>query len=750
MKNIRFALFCLVLVIVAAAGFLRFEPGNIHTDIRALLPQTAESNAAEKILAHSSEAARSVWVLVGDHSLDKAAAAAALFSDSLLKNGIAVQKPLQDFNIKAFAEKLAPWRMGYLTESDAAFLASADDAKLLRRSLSLLYRPVSPLPLAFEDDPLGTFENALLQTASGSTLRFSGPCTSLAQPIEGVHYCVLTIKTRQAMTAVSGTPVADALQKACAALEEPFPQARVHAAGIALISEEAASTASSEATFIGSVSAAGIILLVVLFFAHAAPLFITLVALAASLIFASCVVLLVFDEVHILTLVFGATLLGICVDYVFHMLCATATGLSGPQAAHKLMKPLTLSLLTTCIGYGVMALSPMPGLRQMAVFCIAGLFAAYAGVVFAASPCLKAAQPSHTARAFSKAFRRLPHLEGKSRGIFLGLCVLTAAAGCFKLQTQNELALINRIPEKLLADMQFVGKALSPVSPGQVFLIKGDNAEAVLQANEALQKRLEELVSRGLLAKAPDPTALLPSARAQQQAAALAAPAEKKALGLLEASLASGFPAPSAASFAPLDLPTFKRLAPGALSSFWLSDAELLVPLAGVTPQALPHLEEAARGIPGVRFVNTTAEVAESLAHYRDGVFYALLSALVVIGLVLAASLRRRFITYCTPTVISIALTLGICGFAGIPFSLFTVLPLVLVLGLGVDYAIILYSEPDPVAARSSVFLAASSTLLAFGLLAFSSTPALSFFGLTILIAMSCVLICTTLLRPRP
>ena len=157
----------------------------------------------------------------------------------------------------------------------------------------------------------------------------------------------------------------------------------------------------------------------------------------------------------------------------------------------------------------------------------------------------------------------------------------------------------------------------------------------------------------------------------------------------------------------------------------------------------------AAQDIDGVRFVNTTAEVAESLAHYRNGVFYALLGALAVIGLILATSLKKRFLDFWLPTLLSIVLTLGICGFAGLPFSLFTVLPLVLVVGLGVDYAIVLYSESDAVAACNSVFLAAASTLLAFGLLAFSSTPALHTFGLTLLIAMASVLVNTVLLRPK-
>lgn len=58
----------------------------------------------------------------------------------------------------------------------------------------------------------------------------------------------------------------------------------------------------------------------IIFFARVAPLLLTLVVLAASLIFAASSVVVLFGEVHILTLVFGATLLGICVDYVFHML----------------------------------------------------------------------------------------------------------------------------------------------------------------------------------------------------------------------------------------------------------------------------------------------------------------------------------------------------------------------------------------------------------------------------------------------
>lgn len=741
-------LWLLFFVAVVLMGVVQFSPSNIHTDIRALLPTSTDSASADKILAHSTQASRDIWVLVGSKTIERAAIAANIITQTLAQEGLQASQPSEAFDVKAFAKALLPYRGGFLSPDDQAFLAAAKDENLLRRSLALLYRPFAASFAPFQDDPLGTFENALLKSAAQSPFQFSGPCVSLRTSPDGLNYCALSIRSSESMGAVDDMPVTKALDTARQAVLAADSDARIHSAGVTLISEEAASTASSEATLIGAISAAAIILLVIIFFARVAPLLLTLVVLAASLIFAASSVVVLFGEVHILTLVFGATLLGICVDYVFHMLCATATGLSGPEAGAKLLKPLSLSLLTTGIGYAVMIFSPMPGLRQMAVFCIAGLMAAYCNMLFVAGSFLRADIPTRAAAAFSRGFAQLPRAKGIAKAAFVVCLLIVSVFGALQLKTQNELALLNRIPAHLMADMQFVGKALSPVSPGQLFVIQGNDTEAVLQAHELLQKHLAQLAANGVIGTAPNPTALLPSRKSQQQARTLTKPATHRALTLTEETLKSDFPAPSADDSL-LTLSAFKTIAPQSLTHFWLSDTSLLVPLSGVTAESLPHLQKVADEINGVRFVNTTSEVADSLATYRNGVLYALLIALSVIGAILAFSMRRRFVDFWAPTALSIALTFGLCGFAGIPLSLFSVLPVVLVVGLGVDYAIVLYSEDNAVAARNSVFLAASSTLLAFGLLALSSTPALHIFGLTLLLAMASVLVTTVVLRPR-
>jgi predicted exporter len=90
------------------------------------------------------------------------------------------------------------------------------------------------------------------------------------------------------------------------------------------------------------------------------------------------------------------------------------------------------------------------------------------------------------------------------------------------------------------------------------------------------------------------------------------------------------------------------------------------------------------------------------------------------------------------PTLLGIAAALAAAGYAGRPLTLFSIMALMLVLGVGVNYSIFLMEGR----ARSgttfvAVSLSAATTILSFGLLAFSSTPALARFGATLLVGIA-------------
>ena len=193
---------------------------------------------------------------------------------------------------------------------------------------------------------------------------------------------------------------------------------------------------------------------------------------------------------------------------------------------------------------------------------------------------MSAAQPTRTATAFARGLARLPRINGTNKTIFIAALLIASTVGILQLKTQNELALLNRIPAELMSDVQFVGRALSPASPGQLFVIQGSDSESVLQRNETLQKRLAQLTADGIIGMSPNPAALLPSLKSQRQAQALTTEANRRALELTEKTLESDFPAPIESGVL-LSPEIFKRIAPASLTRFWLSDTSLLVPLPG-------------------------------------------------------------------------------------------------------------------------------------------------------------------------
>ena len=75
-------------------------------------------------------------------------------------------------------------------------------------------------------------------------------------------------------------------------------------------------------------------------------------------------------------------------------------------------------------------------------------------------------------------------------------------------------------------------------------------------------------------------------------------------------------------------------------------------------------------------------------------------------------------------------------------------LALVLLLGMGVDYGIFLLEHRGDRSAWLAIALGAASTLLSFGLLALSSTPALQAFGFTMACGVSLVWALSPFFRP--
>ena len=117
--------------------------------------------------------------------------------------------------------------------------------------------------------------------------------------------------------------------------------------------------------------------LVWLSFRSLRPILLVAASLLVGCAAALSVTAMVFGKVHLLTLIFGASLVGVAEDYGIHWF-ASRQGRPASQRwslLRHLLPGLWLALLTSALAYLALGLAPFPGLRQMALFSVTGLAA---------------------------------------------------------------------------------------------------------------------------------------------------------------------------------------------------------------------------------------------------------------------------------------------------------------------------------------------------------------------------------------
>jgi predicted exporter len=162
-----------------------------------------------------------------------------------------------------------------------------------------------------------------------------------------------------------------------------------------------------------------------------------------------------------------------------------------------------------------------------------------------------------------------------------------------------------------------------------------------------------------------------------------------------------------------------------------------VVTLGGI--RDLAPLQALSAPADGVRFVDKVGDISRLLARYQRITIWIVVAG--HLGVLLLFSLRYGFRSavrvVASPALACLA-TLGLFGLLGEAASLFSTFALLLVLGIGIDYAIFLREgRGSPLSSLIAVLVCAATTLLSFGLLAFSTTPFIHSFGLTLLLGIS-------------
>ena len=717
-------------------------PSRIDTDLFALLPRDQRNPMAEVALqALGKQGERHLVFMLGAKDPDRATAAARAWQQELTH--LPVQPQALGAALDNISRFYAPYRRNLLAPNDAAAPASTDWAN---RALAGAYSPAGAGTLAWQDDPFGFYGNWLQSLAGANRVR---PQEGFLRASDrGMNYVVLPYTLNgSAFSLGLQAEILVGLEAAAARLKTQFPDVQLRRAGVVLHAATAARSAQKEMSTIGLGSTLGVLLLALLVFRGLRPVALAALSVLVGSLASTALVLHWYGHIHMLTLVFGTSLVGVAVDY---SLLALAASIENPEPVaaryRRLLPGMALAVCTMSLGYLGLALTPFPGLAQMAAFAIVGILAAWLTVMLW-FPVLASRNLPATAlsRWIGSTLAHWPRMNGKRWWLALPLALLVAL-GLARLQVSDDVRALSGIDAQLLAEQIDIGRVMGLPSPAQLFIVRGATPDAVMQREEALRAQLAPLIASGKLAGAESISRWMPSQAQQRRNAAW----QDAHIGpdLLQG-LAStvGLPADwPAKQRQPVPLLEFDAwlASPAALASnyLWLGKQgngyASMVLLQGLNDKATTAQLGELR-VEGVTWIDKVADISRLMTRYRRLLSQVLLGAYVLGFCVLSLRYGRNAWRVMLPPALATLLTLGILGWIGAPLQLLTVVTFLLVLGMGMDYGIFLQEHPQDGRVWLAVTLAALCTLLSFGLLALSHTPALHAFGLATLCGIGLV-----------
>ena len=548
-------------------------------------------------------------------------------------------------------------------------------------------------------------------------------------------------------------------QAALAAVRSAFEAARgespsrLSITGPGAFSVEIGERTRREATLFGSLGGVGFgLMLLVAYRRWQVPLLAALPVATAGLAGLAAVALVFSEQVHGITLAFGFTLIGIAADYPIHLLSHQRPGQSARAGAQAIWKTLATGVASTCLAYLTFFVSGVDGLRQLAVFTVAGLATAALSTRFLL-PALLDPVPRDVAgmplmQALLQRVERLPRLNSTLSLALAGVAaaVVVFVPGAF---WQNDLARLTPVPEAALARDLQLRHALGAPDVRYVIAVEGEDADTVLAHTERMRLALDTLRSQGALADYDMAARYLPSV-ATQRARQARLPGRAALQGELDAAVAgtpfrtdafAGFvddveTARTAEPLRPADIagtPLETRI--GGLLLQSPDRATALVTLTGlVDPAAVAHVAAAE----GARLLDLKRASESLVAEYRERVLWALALAalLLVIGVGVVLRHARRTARVMTPMLLSTVLVLAVLRVAGVELNLFHLVALMLAAGLGLDYALFFdhagHDRDEQRRTLHALVVCAISTLLVFALLGLSSIPVLRAIGSTV------------------
>lgn len=458
--------------------------------------------------------------------------------------------------------------------------------------------------------------------------------------------------------------------------------------------------------------------------------------IVVGMLFGVVATLLFFGQIHILTLVVGTSLVGVLIDFPLHWLSSSLFNLNWQpqQAMNRLRFTFFISLFVTLLGYGLLGFTPLPVLKQTALFSTFALIGAICATLLYLPPLFK--NYRHNKR--SNPFEIFQVTLNKKTKICLFVALLIfVGIGLSKSKWQDDIRQWIAMPPQLVAQLQQIAKLTGIDFGSQYFLVVAEDDNALLEQSRRLSRQLEsrqiahQSLSQWLLSEDEQKNFIAEVSQKINSEDYAILEEIGIPLGAVENSLKDLTNKPL------INLQQALKTQFGqAWQSLYLGDLgeHHIGGIVKITnPQNITALTELADN-QHIFLQDKRASLNLSFQETRNQAAWLKLLSFLFAGLLLwkyfglKKSAKMLLIPFS-----AIIMTVAIFGWFNLPISLFVMFGLLLVSAIGIDYTAYMQTAKEPIKDKKvSILLACCTTLISFILLGLSTTPAVSAFGLSV------------------
>ncbi len=751
-------------LLVKQWGFNSIHP--IETDLLKLLPSDQQNPVAEQAYTKIADNMSNQVVFVLSNSEH---AGTALSNTKTQSSGLPSNKEVLFNAADQFAQQLRQsqafksinakvdtttqqqWaeyyyqhRFNQLTKEQKARLASHPEQQV-QSVVQAVYNPFSGVTgQELSSDPFLLFRD-YLQQVSASSSRFSLDNNYLVADYQGRPQLLITADLNHSPYSNEAQKVVPKIQQWQQAIAEQY-QVDINHTGVLFYADFGTRSAKSEISTIGVFSLLGVILLITFVFRSTAPLLLALLSITVGMLVALSITTQVFGQIHLFSLVFGASLIGVSIDYAFHYLTdrlAAGRNWNSIKALKHLFAAITFGLLTSLIGYLGLLVAPFPGLQQLALFSAIGLTAAYATVIawypiLAQSPSKARPLPGRLLWSKWLSLWKNPRL---SLGLPISILLISGLA-VTQVEYNDDIHQLQAMPADLKQQEKDIADVTGIQSSQQMLLVSADDDEGLLVSLESLGSTLESWQQQGLVSGFQTLSQYVTSQQEQQLNFNLIEGLYDSHAQTLANSLQLETAPEFNALFKPYSLTDYLTHPVSQPTRFLYLDqiaqdnidsqVHSIVLLNGVsyTLDLALFADESSH----LTYLNKVEQISTLFASYRVKIMELLGIAILIITSLL--SLRygaKQSVKILIPSLIACVAGLAITVIFGSSLNLFNLLALILIIGIGIDYTLFFSEHNQSHTTLLAITLSAITTLLSFGLLALSDTHAIHSFGITVL-----------------